>query len=255
MISNQWAAVELREERYVAYRVGQQGAFAAYAQAESVDGRRIDTRTARRTGKDIQSFTDALGKGTRLCLSFAMDNGLMLTQIVALYDDHAEMMAHAVLSDVSGNVATRWIAPLVGVQPNQELPAFMRSHGVRMMLAPYDNDMWVRYESVPMRPGRTSYDVTALYAPDRGNGGIVIGSIDHGVWKSALTCSAYDARALTAYCGVADANTHDSMPHGVVSGREVASARFMVGYYDDVRDGLERYGLCCKAANAPLAWT
>ena len=65
------------------------------------------------------------------------------------------------------------------------MPATFLFFGNKMLLCPYDNDMWVRYETTYLKSGRTSYDISAIFDPDSLNG-LVIGSIDNNIWKMAL---------------------------------------------------------------------
>ena len=82
-----------------------------------------------------------------------------------------------------------------------------------MLLVPYDNDMWLRYESCVPAAGRPSYDVTAIY-DEQSLEGMVIGALDFDVWKNAIRWNPHDARSVIAFCGIADGGTHDVCPHG-----------------------------------------
>ena len=93
--------------------------------------------------------------------------------------------------------------------------------------------------------GRSSYDVTAIYDEKTLNG-LIIGALDFDIFKNAIICSAYDARNFTAISGVAVENTHDHLEHDHIEGKEVSSSRFICGFYEDIRDGLEQYGQLIK---------
>lgn len=149
---------------------------------------------------------------------------------------------------------SRYLAPILAPYPDKDGHPLFLSLDQKMLLVPYDNDMWARYESAVPNPGKTSYDVTAIFDEETYEG-LVIGALDHDVWKNAISWSAHDARAFTAYCGAADAGTHDVMPHGAVCGEEVASARFVMLWCSDIRDGMERYGALCAAQQLPRPWT
>ena len=57
-----------------------------------------------------------------------------------------------------------------------------------------------------------------------------------------------------AFSGIADAGTHDSLPHGTLIGETVSSSRFLCGWYPDIRDGLEEYGKECMEGKPAFRW-
>lgn len=101
--------------------------------------------------------------------------------------------------------------------------------------------------------GRPSYDVTAIYDEDTMEG-MVIGALDFDIWKNAIRWNAHDARSLIAFCGIADGGTHDVCPHGIVEGWEVASARFVLSWQQDIRKGMEHYGDLCAKIHPARPW-
>lgn len=220
--------------------------------ASVADGRRLNTRTALCTGIHEEDVDTPWGIGKRLCVNYE-EEGLCLEQRLTLISGKRELVASVVLHDNMRITETNFLAPLDNPYPEADERPLFRSLDQRMLLAPYDNDMWTRWEATPLRPGRTSYDVTALFDEISRNG-LVIGALDHDVWKNAISCSAWDARSVIAYSGVADASTHDSIPHGTVIGEYVESARFMVGWYDDIRDGMETFADFCVDVRSPLPW-
>lgn len=220
--------------------------------ASVVDGRRLNTRSARRTGiREIAADTP-WGEGRTLCVEYSEED-LILEQRLTLVAGKRELIAAVALRDTRKLTETNFLAPLDNPYPEADERLLFRSLDQRMLLAPYDNDMWTRWEAMPLRPGRTSYDVTALF-DEKSRNGLVIGALDHDTWKNAIACSAWDARSVMAYSGAADASTHDSIPHGTLTGESVESARFMVGWYDDVRAGLETFADYCAAVRPALAW-
>jgi hypothetical protein len=136
---------------------------------------------------------------------------------------------------------------------------------LRFLHVPFDNDMWFRYDSVSiggMNAGDryTSEEVTAIY-DNASREGIVLGSITHDVWKTAIDVHAADGRLtdLDIYGGIASptgerTDTHDTVPHGLVHGEHVSSPRIFIGSFADWRDGLEAYGKANAEIHPPLAW-
>ena len=224
-----------------------------HSSAQASDGRKINTRTAV-MGKTlcIEVVTD-IGPVLRVTTEFS-ENGLRLVQTVDLPENAEHLLVQVTLSDVNGqSISTNCLSPIDTPYPSPDGEPLLLSLDQRMLLVPYDNDMWVRYESAPLRPGRRSYDVTAQFDPVSRNG-LVIGAVDFDVWKNGITCSAYDARCLIATSGIADAGTHDYIPHGLVSGIAVSSARFMMLWSGDVRKGMETYGQVCSQVLPPMRW-
>lgn len=207
-----------------------------HAKASVKDGRTLDTRSATfktMTGEEVDGKME-------IAIVFE-ENGLRFTNHITLLKDKRYFISVGELEDLVKETETNYIAPLDFAYPNAECKPLFLSLDQRMLLVPYDNDMWVRYESDHLRPGRTSYDVTAIFEA-KTNNGMVVGALDFDTWKNAIKCSAFDARCYTAFSGVADECTHDIYPHGTLIGKTVKSARFLCGWYSDIREGMEEYG-------------
>lgn len=237
--------VHLLDNGAACYRLDGEKIRPFHSCAEATDGRRIDTRTAKCRGTSE--------KDGKLVTLFE-ENGLRLRRELTLRETGELTVQIFLMEKKDRPVRTRWLCPVDAPYPDKDGKALFLSLDQKMLLTPYDNDMWARYESTVPNPGKTSYDVTAIFDEETYEG-LVVGSLDHDVWKNAISWAAHDARAFRAYCGAADAGTHDCMPHGAVSGQEVASARFVLLWCDDIRDGLERYGTLCAEAVPPRPWT
>lgn len=160
--------------------------------------------------------------------------------MVTAYDG-GELTVQVKLHDTRGKTATRFLAPVVTPYPTWDERTLFLSLDQKMLVVPYDNDMWSRYESAVPACGRESYDVTALY-DERTQEGFVLGALDFSVWKNAIRWLHNDARSIQAYCGAAGTGTHDVCPHGLVCGEWVESSRFVMFWCDSHRDGMEHYG-------------
>ena len=207
----------------------------------------IDTRTARRTG-----ITKELREGRCLIDVSYRGNGLTLTQHFEIPENKPWFTVSVTLKD-GKQTESNCLIPMDFGYPADICDGLFLSLEQKMILVPYDNDMWVHYESAPLRPGRTSYDVSAVYN-DRTLAGLLVGALDFDIWKNAVRCSAWDARCFSAISGVADSCSHDLLPHGFVSGEQVTSARFLCGWYEDIRDGFEEYGLQSMSPEAVWHW-
>ena len=223
----------------------------AHAQAGHRDGRQIDTRTARLTEQE-QTRQEADGQGG-IRLKFCDGNGLCLEERLEFYPDGTPM-AFCILSDADGkDVETNRLIPLVVQAPEKEQQEVWKSIWSKMLLVPYDNTMWLRYEAAPLRAGRKSYDMTVMFKEDTREG-LLIGAMDFDKWKNAIICSATDAKTFNVCSGVADEGTHDSQPHGTLLGKEVSSSRFCILYGADYRRLLESYGDLIREEQEILTW-
>jgi alpha-galactosidase len=136
---------------------------------------------------------------------------------------------------------------------------------LRVLHVPFDNDMWFRYNSMAVSGMKTgerysSEEVTAIYE-NASRHGIILGSVSHDIWKTAIDVHATDGQLsdLDIYGGISSAtgvrtDTHDTVPHGLVHGTQIVSPRIFIGSFSDWRDGLEAYGAANAAMHPPLSW-
>lgn len=215
----------------------------AYAQARHTDGRIIDTRDAELTEK-----TEIPG-GWKLV--YSAENNLILTEYLRVTEQDVPTAA-CELSERDKEIETSRLVPLVFYSPENNTRKIWKSLWTQMLLVPYDNTMWTRYEAQPLKPGRRSYDLTVLF-DESSREGLLVGALDFSTWKNAVTCSGNDAKTLCAESGVADRGTHDTVPHGTMSGSSVSSAPFCILYGGDYRRLLEQYG-DLLSVNRKLTW-
>ncbi len=219
--------------------------FEAAAAARTTDGLYIDTRQAEPDTLRVEGRTQTL--------RWHAENGLVLTETLSFTADGLPT-AQCTLSRQDGAAAeTNLLLPLLLSASAGKLDGLWNDLWARMLLAPYDNTMWVRWEMAPLRPGRRSYDLTVLFSAAEKEG-LLFGSLDFDTWKTAVVCAGSDARRLEVRCGAADEGTHDVLPHGAVCGTAVSSARICILHGADWRTLLERYGDCLKAERPPLPW-
>lgn len=230
----------------------QQKIFSGYGMVLLNDGREIDTRTAKQILKNEERFQDLLGNGTCVTVTYRVGKKLYYQQKLCAYEE-GFALARGSVYETGKTVEVKKFFPIIMETPEQNVPDIFRSLSTKMLLVPYDNTMWVRYEAVPLRPGRTSYDMTALYS-ESNRSGIMMGAVDFDTWKNAVRCSGNDARVMECICGVADAGTHDTCEHGTVKGERVESSGFLFLYGEDYRTLLETYGKILKRKNPPMKW-
>lgn len=245
------AGAKILDNGLTAYRMGGEEICKFYSQAEVVDGRKIDTRNAFLKSWEQRAVSDRTGKGVLITAIYQADDLTMRREITLC--ENGSLIVQLFLHDGKQLTKTRFLAPFATPYPDGDGKELFLSLDQKMLLAPYDNDMWMRYESAVPACGRKSYDVTAIYE-ENSLEGMVIGALDFDVWKNAICWNAHDARSLTAFCGAADAGTHDICPHAPVSGEWVASSRFVVFWTEDIRRGMEQYGDLCAAVLPPRPW-
>lgn len=218
----------------------------AHGEGTHRDGRRIDTRTAKLISQELA------GTKGGIRLKFCCENGLGLEERLEVCDGIP--VASCILSDQEGKeVETNRLTPLVVQAPEETQLQVWKSIWSKMLLVPYDNTMWLRYEAASLRAGRKSYDLTVMFKEDTREG-LLIGALDFDKWKNAVICSATDAKAFHVCSGVADEGTHDSVPHGTLLGKEVSSSRFCILYGQDYRKLLESYGDIIRKEQEILTW-
>ncbi len=244
--------VELIDNGSFVYYQKDEKIIAAHSTANVADGRRIDTRTAARVSTSAEDASDVFGTGKKVTNVFT-ENGLTLTQTIMLYEDADHLTVQVALHDETKETETNYLAPFETIYPDWSYKPLFLSLDQKMLSVPYDNDMWTRYDSVTPRPGRKSYDVTAIY-DEHTNEGLVIGAVDFDTWKNAIAWSRFDARCTVAYSGCADEGTHDTMPHGTIIGKSVSSARFIVKWTEDIHNGMVEFGKLCTKVTPAREW-
>lgn len=242
------AKIAILDNGLFAYSLKGEQICKGYAAAKTLDGREIDTRRAKLISKEVVS--DEIDC---ICARLLYQEGrLQLRQELTVYENGAAT-SQIFLHDEKELTNTRYLVPFATPYPDKEGKELFLSLDQKMLLVPYDNDMWSRYESAVPACGRKSYDVTAIY-DENSLEGLVVGSLEFEVWKNAIQWVAHDARSFIAYCGVADEGTHDCCLHAPVSGKWVASAPFVFFWSEDIRIGMEKYGDMCASLMPARAW-
>lgn len=186
-----------------------------------------------------------------------------LLQHVWLYDGSSWIVIQAELGREASRTGTRHFdAVLLSGANAIELGS---GAALRMLHVPWDNDMWFRYNSAAVSAIKadetfSSNEVTTIY-DNQSRHGFVLGSVTHDVWKTAIDARATNGQIsnLDIYGGIKSptgvrTDTHDTLPHGIVSGDRVTSPAIFIGEFEDWRDGLEAYGKMNAAIQPPLVW-
>jgi hypothetical protein len=227
------------------------------------DGRRVLTQDYAEHVLETDAGAQE-AKGSRRFTVVSRKAGLPeLRRHIWLHEGKPWLWMQVELEDAAGRIGTRHFD--VVLAEGADAVRMSENAALRMLKVPFDNDMWVRYASVPvaeMVAGQrySSSAVTAFYDDAKRNA-VVLGAITHDVWKTAIDVKGADGKllGLDVYGGISSptgvrTDTHDTVPHGLVRGRRVMSPRVFVGSFADWRDGMEEYGRANAEMHPPLQW-
>ena len=205
----------------------------------------------------ITSFNvnDTLGTGK--CHQFAYTkNGITLKQRFTFYNDKPYMIVSAAIeSNEDIEIESREIIAMATSTASTPF----KGENNRVLWVPFDNDGHVKYKNQTLTNNseNTSHEVTAIY-DGKSRFGLVAGSIDHDTWKSGIKVKGTDGNKLTTLqciSGYTSSYTRDSNSHGKLSGKEISSARYLIGIFDDWRTGLNTYATTNAQIAPPAKWT
>ena len=180
--------------------------------------------------------------GQGLCHTFTFskeDCPVKMVQRYYAYDGKDYLLADMQLT-AQEEIRSNYIAPICSKVSYRLLTA---SSNNRMLKVPFDNDGYQRYQRYQLSTSMTSYEVTAIYSGDDRHG-LVIGSVDHDHWKSAIDVTGQsnsNISAIKVYSGVSTTETRDNIPHGMLRGTSISSARFYLDFTEDWRDGMDNF--------------
>lgn len=238
------------------------------SEALLADGRSLTTSTYAHHDLDAAlnkaATLDAVGAAAREYTIRSTDSGRpTLLQHIWLYEGKPWIAIEAELSPEAGVIGTRHFDTVV--LKDADAVRLKQDAKLRILHVPFDNDMWFRFDSkavAEIKPSQTftGEEVTAIY--DNGKrDGVVLGSITHNTWKTAIEAQASDGHInnLKIYGGISSptgvrTDTHDTIPHGLVHGVRVVSPTIFIGSFSDWRDGMETYGAINAAIHPPLPW-
>lgn len=224
------------------------GLYASYVW----EGRKVTTRDYARHKVSKRKVSDAIGRGSLYKIEYTDKALPKLTQYFYLYPDKEYVLTEFTLEG-KDKIASAWMAP-VNVD---HMPGLLSAGDNRALFMPFDNDKWIRYQSHALDfDTLTSYEVTAVFN-NEGRSGLVVGSVEHDNWKTAITLGKGDNRnigSLVCYGGVADELTRDVKPHGALTGKKIKSPKVLLGFFENWCDGLETYAKVNAIIAPPKAW-
>ncbi len=212
-------------------------------------------------GNEGIAINDCFGNGRQYTYTYTFSNAMQLIQSFSFYNDTDYFVCSLSVTKGDGTqVKANRVVPLCSGSSTIFLP---EDKDNRMIFVPWDNDAFISYSNNYLHNNDMySHEVTAIYNYTT-RYGVVAGAVDHDIWKSAIHVNSseyYKVDELALISGYTDADTRDVsndnvlMPHGTVSGDTVSSSRFMVGCFDDWRDGLETFGEACTKVEPRREW-
>ncbi|BCM92632.1 hypothetical protein IAD21_04514 [Abditibacteriota bacterium] len=203
---------------------------------------------------DITPLKDAFGKGLQVIVHHSKAGRPELRQQFRVYDTQPFCSVQVDIVNPTP-ISSNYIAPLIcdsTLIPNAGVHLDMGDKP-RTLFIPFDNDKFVRYNS---DYSTASHEVTAIY-DNTSHHGFVVGSLLHDIWKTGIALGKHGPQTvgeLRVFGGVTGEWTHDTQPHGFLSGTTISSPLIFVGYFPDWRKGLETYGAANATLTPSLSW-
>lgn len=219
---------------------------------EAGEARSVNTASFEAYTMEDKAVNDDLGTGRCFTFTFTRpDNGddIIMTQRFYFYDGRDYLITDLSITG-SEKIRSNYLAPVSTGSSYFILGAADGKENFRMLKVPFDNDGFSSYTKYPLNRTTTSYEVGAVVNGNNGSG-VVMGSVDHDHWKSAVRMDAEKnngSMQVSVYSGASDikghpseSETRDVIPHGKIPGPTVSSARMFIGFFEDWRDGMEQY--------------
>jgi alpha-galactosidase len=245
VVSGKWKLSYHQEQKTVSIEQNAQLIFDNLYVAYKLDGQIVTSKDYSSARVQQKTVSDSFGKSVLWTIFYKANNLPDLTQRFYVQAGSDYIRTDFTLSDTS-EISSNYMAVNVDF-----VSTVLDTGNNRALFIPFDNDKWVRYQSLPLNFERlTSYEVSAIFNNDNRKG-FVIGSVEHDKWKTAVEIT---TTYVKCYGGVADELTRDSKPHGAVKGKKIKSPQVLLGFFDDWRTGLEEYADANAAIHPPKAW-
>ena len=222
---------------------------------KSCDFKEIKIRKAR--------INDLLRKGTQYTVIYSNGpfSSICIEQNYYFYSDKDYFLTEAWICSDRESIASNYIAPFYTTERNSFLPYDTSNRALRV---PYDNDAFVSYLSAPLEKEEVSFEVTSIFNGLSRNG-LVIGSVEHDIWKTGIRYEGEDNRYITkleCFGGITHELTRDisdkpnrpSKEHGSIRGKRLKSPKLLMGFFSDWRKGMECFGEINAVIAPPRQW-
>jgi len=233
----------------------------AASEYTTADGKTVSSLDYESCEITICDLEDERGNGTKVVATLSAANLPSMKQHFSFYKGESYFLTWLELVGNTGEVYSSYMAPVVVTEGrlqkgNPDWNCFLE--------VPFDNDSWATFETKYLFESGLSHEVGAFFTPDTKDG-FIIGSVTHDTWKSAVkyTNKGATVETLYAYSGANTALTRDQSPHGTVHGESITSAIFMLGFYENWKDGMREYAVInttfepkrnSVTASNPIGW-
>ncbi|MGS2738212.1 T9SS type A sorting domain-containing protein [Sinomicrobium sp. M5D2P17] len=193
------------------------------------------------------SFSDNTGEGEKILVELNDDDLPEMKQVFYTYSDKPFFLMEVFLEDTE-SLESNYMAPLIS-----SMVTINAVGDNRVLDVPFDNDAWVRYNSISTAGSISSIssEVMAFYENNSRNG-LIAGSVEHTVWKTGVESSGSgnSLNQLRIWGGyTSSSGTRDQAPHGKINGNSLKSPKILIGFFQDWREGMEAYGYTNKMAD------
>jgi len=152
----------------------------AWGEAKLSDGAELRTDAFSSHKISRSPVRNAFGSGEQLVVTHSDGpTPTALRQTFSIYRGRAELLVR--LDLVGSPLGTNQISPVVSEEPVK----LKHTGPLQSLFVPYDNDNYFRYSSSAWDQKEGSFEVGSL-CEDASRRGLVVGSIDHDIWKSAV---------------------------------------------------------------------
>lgn len=205
----------------------------------SIDGKTVSSLDYENISLQTEDVNDLRGIGKTVTATLTAEALPAMKQCFTFYEAEKYFLLSTELTATQGEVASNYIAPMVIRNGNIQNAD---PRWTNFLEVPFDNDVWVEFETKNIYESGLSHEVGAFFTPDNKDG-LIIGSVTHDTWKSAIQFKTSLARIdeLKAYSGANTKLTRDQSPHGTVRGEKISSAVFFVGFYENWKDGMNEF--------------
>ena len=175
---------------------------------------------------DVTPLRDALGKGVQVVVHHRGEGLPELRQVLRVYDDKPFCSVQVEVVSATP-LSSNFLAPLIcdsvrtpdaGVHLDAgDKPRTCSCPSTTICLWRYNSDF-----------ATTSHEVTAIY-DNVSRHGFVLGSLSHDVWKTGIEMGDHGPQKVglvRVIGGMTGYWTHDSQPHGAVSGTTIPRRAF-----------------------------
>ncbi len=207
------------------------------------------------------NVSDCFGTGVQHLFKYTFADGSEMLQTIAFYDGLDYLVCRLSVLKNGTKAKSNRLSPL----KSETTVAFLPNNRYNFQIfVPWDNDGFITYANGKLSYNDMySFNVTSIHNT-KSRYGVVAGALDHDLWKNAIHVNPsknYQVDEFELISGYTDEHTHDSLlttgtiqPHGTVCGDTVRSARWMLGCFDDWRNGLETFGDACNKVAPRLEW-